>query len=132
MAIVKEERIGGQRLILGDCLQVMPLLGEFDAVVTDPPYVRNKWDKSPLGQSEINKVLNSAKCAIIWGGNYFPLPPSRCWLIWVKPERNFSLAEAEMAWTNIDAVVRVVEAPRQESGKVRPTQKPLTCIRVYH
>ena len=36
--IIKEERIGGQRLILGDCLQVMPLLGRFDAVVTDPPY----------------------------------------------------------------------------------------------
>lgn len=38
MAIVKEERIGGQRLILGDCLQVMPLLGRVDAVVTSPPY----------------------------------------------------------------------------------------------
>lgn len=38
MAIVKEERIGNQRLILGDCLKVMPLLGKFDAVVTDPPY----------------------------------------------------------------------------------------------
>jgi site-specific DNA-methyltransferase (adenine-specific) len=37
-AIIKEERIGGQRLILGDCLEVMKELGEFDAVVTDPPY----------------------------------------------------------------------------------------------
>lgn len=36
--IIKEERIGGQRLILGDCLKVMPLLGRFDAVVTDPPF----------------------------------------------------------------------------------------------
>ena len=38
MAIIREERIGGQRLILGDCLEVMPGLGRFDAVVTDPPY----------------------------------------------------------------------------------------------
>ena len=38
MAILKEERIGGQRLILGDCLQVMPLLGRFDAIITDPPF----------------------------------------------------------------------------------------------
>jgi len=38
MAIRKEERIGGQRLILGDCLEVMSLLGKVDAVVTDPPY----------------------------------------------------------------------------------------------
>jgi DNA modification methylase len=36
--IQREERIGGQRLILGDCLEVMPLLGKVDAVVTDPPY----------------------------------------------------------------------------------------------
>ena len=44
--IIKEERIGGQRLILGDCLEVMQLLGRFDAVVTDPPYgVRDDaWD----------------------------------------------------------------------------------------
>ena len=38
MAILREERIGNQRLILGDCLAVMPMLGRFDAVVTDPPY----------------------------------------------------------------------------------------------
>ena len=38
MTIIREERIGNQRLILGDCLQVMPLLGKVDAVVTDPPY----------------------------------------------------------------------------------------------
>jgi DNA modification methylase len=46
MGIVKEERIGGQRLILGDCLEVMPLLGKVDAVVTDPPYgvLDEAWD----------------------------------------------------------------------------------------
>jgi DNA modification methylase len=38
MGIVKEERIGGQRLILGDCLEVMPLLGKVDMVCTSPPY----------------------------------------------------------------------------------------------
>lgn len=38
MTIIREERIGGQRLILGDCLEVMPTLGRFDAVVTDPPF----------------------------------------------------------------------------------------------
>jgi hypothetical protein len=45
-AIVREERIGGQRLIQGDCLQVMPLLGKVDAVVTDPPYgvLDETWD----------------------------------------------------------------------------------------
>lgn len=36
--IVREKIIGPHRLILGDCLKVMPLLGTFDACVTDPPY----------------------------------------------------------------------------------------------
>lgn len=35
---MREERIGGQRLILGDCLEVMPTLGPVDAVVTDAPF----------------------------------------------------------------------------------------------
>ncbi len=44
MAIIKEERIGGQRLILGDCLKVMPLLGKFDHVISDPPYEQSLHD----------------------------------------------------------------------------------------
>lgn len=42
--IIREERIGGQRLILGDCLQVMPLLGRFDHIITDPPYEQSLHD----------------------------------------------------------------------------------------
>ena len=38
MTIVREVTIGNCRLIQGDCLAVMPLLGKVDAVVTDPPY----------------------------------------------------------------------------------------------
>jgi len=37
-AIRKEVIIGDCRLILGDCLDVLPTLGKVDAVVTDPPY----------------------------------------------------------------------------------------------
>lgn len=37
-AIIREETIGPCRLILGDCLDVLPLIGKVDAVVTDPPY----------------------------------------------------------------------------------------------
>lgn len=46
MTIVREERIGDCRLIQGDCLEVMPTLGQVDAVVTDPPYgvLDETWD----------------------------------------------------------------------------------------
>ena len=38
MTIVREERIGNQRMILGDCLDVMPTLGNVDALIWDPPW----------------------------------------------------------------------------------------------
>jgi len=45
---------------------------------------------------------------VLWGGNYFAnhLPPSRCWLAWDK-ETNGSFADAELAWTNQDKVVKL-------------------------
>lgn len=146
----REELIGDARLILGDCREILPLLGKVDAVVTDPPYGiakvwkgglghgwgrargeaenRNEWDASPPDQSVIDWMLSTSQ-QIIWGGNYFNLPPSRCWLIWNKPERGFSLAEAEMAWTNKDSVVRVFDFPRSEPDREHPTQKPVALMR---
>ena len=142
--------IGDCVLYQGDCLEVMLSLGKFDAVVTDPPYgiadkwvggkghgwgnaksqsaKRNKWDAEPLGKSECSKLISAAKTVVIWGGNYFPLPPSRCWLVWNKPERGFTLAEAELAWTNMDKIVRVHDAPRSEPDRKHPTQKPVSVM----
>ena len=70
-AIIKEERIGGQRLILGDCLKVMPTLGRFDAVVTDPPYELSDSGpgKSHFGMS-LNKFDGAAYKAIVSGVDY--------------------------------------------------------------
>ena len=146
-----EVTIGRARLILGDCRDVLPtLMGDF-AVVTDPPYgiasvwqggkghgwgkareqavLRNEWDETVPSDDTLAMVLAAGKEVIIWGGNYFNLPPSRCWLVWNKPERNFSLAEAELAWTSRDNVVRVCDAPRSESDRQHPTQKPVKVMR---
>ena len=144
-------QIGDCTLYQGDCFEIMPTLGKVDAVVTDPPYgiaekwqggwghgwgkartegvLRNKWDAKPLDQAALSILLTAGTDVIIWGGNYFELPPSRCWFIWNKPERGFSLAEAEMAWTNRDNVVRVIAAPRSEPGRKHPTQKPVAVMR---
>ncbi len=151
-AWLKREQIGDATLYLGDCLEILPTLGQVDAMVTDPPYgiagkwkggfnekhgwgkakiesaLRNKWDESPLDRRALDILLAAAGQQIIWGGNYFDLPPSRCWLIWNKPERGFTLAEAEMAWTNRDNVVRVFDAPRSEPNRLHPTQKPVALM----
>ena len=64
--------------------------------------------------------------AIIWGGNYFPLPPSRCWIIWdkIQPVPNFS--DGEMAWTSFDKVVSFFRFSFAANvDKIHITQKPL-------
>ena len=88
--IIREERIGNQRLILGDCLQVMPTLGRFDAVVTDPPYGVNyegsttqhgqngfayaSYDDTPenidaICVPAVRMAVAMAECAIVTPGN---------------------------------------------------------------
>ena len=149
----REEIIGNARLICADCRDVLPTLGKVDAVVTDPPYgiadkwkggfsekhgwgkakdeagLRNEWDESTPSAETMLAVATAGKEVIIWGGNYFELPPSRCWLVWSKPERNFTLAEAELAWTNRDNVVRVLDYARSDPDRLHPTQKPVGVMR---
>lgn len=141
--IVREERIGGQRLILGDCLAVMPTLGRFDAVVTDPPYGLGKrmqggtWAANPAFRGFQQWDLSTPDWlvaaigetpAIIWGGNYLPFPPSRCWLIWNKVNAVPTMADFEQAWTNLDRPAKRMDLPvgRVEYG--HPTQKPLALM----
>lgn len=145
------EHIGPHTLYLGDCREILPTLGKVDSVVTDPPYgiaaswkggskhgwgkakgeatLRNEWDAAAPTAGLFEQLLAMSDQQVIWGGNYFDLPPSRCWLVWNKPERNFSLAEAELAWTNIDNVVRVLDHLRSDMGREHPTQKPLGVMR---
>ncbi len=143
MTILREERIGNQTLILGDCLAVMPTLGRFDAVVTDPPYGLGKrmqggtwgakdhnsgflkWDLSAPGW--LPEAIGQTP-AIVWGGNYLPFPPSRCWLMWNKVNAVPTMADFEQAWTNLDRPSKRMDLPvgRVEYG--HPTQKPLALM----
>ncbi len=130
--IIKEERIGGQRLILGDCLAVMPTLGRFDAVVTDPPYGIFKktdtggkmfgketiystddkaagWDVKP--GPEVFAAIMAMKKYVVWGGNYFAdvMGASPGVMIWHKKTGNNSYADCEIAWTNATGTARIFE-----------------------
>lgn len=145
-AIKKDVTIGNCRLILGDCLEVMPLLGKVDAVCTDPPYgigigkmQRGKWASSRLGASEWDAVAADVSGlpdvpSIIWGGNYFDLPPSRAFLVWDKGAgfKGRDFAECEQAWCSFDANARVFQydplARGDYRGKLHPTQKPVALM----
>lgn len=143
MTIIREERIGGQRLILGDCISVMPTLGRFDAVVTDPPYglaeklQGGSWGKKFKGADEDWDAEAPAAAifgdvpSIIWGGNYIGLPPSRCWLVWYKRDAVRTMADCELAWTNFDANARVFDWTIAATNAERvghPTQKPVALM----
>lgn len=141
-------------LYLGDCLDVLPTLGKVDAVVTDPPYGigeaagKNKtrtnaavardygdldWDDVPCSPEQIAAMRAASKWQIIFGGNYFALPPSRCWLVWDKLSTG-DFADCELAWTNLDRAVRrlqhlwngMIRKDREE--RFHPTQKPLELM----
>ena len=145
-AIIREVTIGDCRLIQGDCLEVMPLLGKVDAVVTDPPYGLGKkmsggtwatkashykdmhvWDLEAK-QEWVTAIITLGIPAIIWGGNYFQMPPSRCWLAWKKPYFP-TMADMELAWCSFDANARVFDGLRSYGEKSHPTQKPVELMK---
>lgn len=88
-----------------------------------------EWDVAPT--VELFDALRAmSNVQIIWGGNYFPLPPARAILVWDKeqPWENFS--QVELAWSNLSrpAAIFKESATRGTPGKEHPTQKPLSLM----
>ena len=145
------EKIGAATLYLGDCREVLPTLPKVDACITDPPYGMaeklsgtgsGRWKKLydakggfAWDQEAPELVLELPALAdrvIIWGGNFFSLPPSRAWLVWNKIIRNFSTSVCELAWTNLDRPVDAFDYSHGQlatEGKQHPTQKPLGLMK---
>lgn len=153
MKYVRKEIIGDCVLYQADCLDILPHLEKVDAVVTDPPYGIDygnaggfssahrwaskkgaaPWDKQRPSAEIFSLILTCSKEQIIWGGNYFSdlLPPKMRWLCWDKGQRNFSLADFELAWTSQQKAARIFEYSRGaaiQDEKVHPTQKPIALM----
>lgn len=89
----------------------------------------NEWDVAP-SEYYFAELFRVSKNQIIWGGNYFNLPPTRCFIIWEKLtiSENFSMAMAEYAWTSFDDNAKIFKfAPQgtKDSKRFHPTQKPV-------
>lgn len=91
-------------------------------------YGYGHWDIAP-GKEYFDELFRVSKNQIIWGGNYFALPPARCFVIWKKKtiSENFSMAMAEYAWTSFNENAKVFECAPQDPTRKRfhPTQKPV-------
>ena len=130
-----------------DCMEYMKGCkdNEFDLAIVDPPYGlpdRSKkgagkladrkiqemydkgWDVPPTNEYFI-ELKRVSKEQIIWGGNYFDLPPNRGFIIWdkVQPWPNF--ASCEYAWNSIDGVAKLFRYDNRQDSKQHPTQKPI-------
>lgn len=86
------------------------------------------WDVAPPPEY-FDELARVSKNQIIWGGNYFDLPPTRCFVVWDKKQpENFSMAMAEYAWTSFNENAKVYyHAPQGNAKEKRfhPTQKPV-------
>ena len=98
-------------------------------VHTDSKLQRIDWDVAPP-QEFFDELFRVSKNQIIWGGNYFSLPPTRCFLVWRKLSisEKFSMAMCEYAWTSFEGNAKLFEMTPQRgdnSGKFHPTEKPI-------
>ena len=134
-----------------DCLEAMKKMDDnsYELAIVDPPYgigistkkqigykgfnvfKSKEWDNEIPSKEYFDELFRVSKNQIVFGGNYFDLPPTRCFLIWDKGEGfyNRTYAEAELAWTSFDKNVRIFKhdplAKGDYKGKIHPTQKPV-------
>lgn len=140
--------IGNAELYHGDCREVLPLLPDFDLILTDPPYgigfaaqptlwqrkagkKAENWDNETPPAWLFGLMLEKANNLVVWGGNYYALPPSRGWLTWFKPDAPPSMAQFEMAWTSFDMNAKQLKYSISATNAERvghPTQKPLRVM----
>lgn len=142
------------KFVNGDCMEGMKEYPDkyFDLAIVDPPYGGSEkyfgsdkrghmggghmkrfnyghWDIAP-DKAYFDELFRVSKNQIIWGGNYFELPPTRCFVIWKKLtiSENFTMAMAEYAWASFNENAKVFECmPQGRKGdkKIHPTQKPI-------
>lgn len=137
---------------LCDCMDFMRDLPDkyYDLAIVDPPYGINAanmtmgkgssfetgrlkkmdWDKKIPDILYFNELRRIAKNQIIWGGNYYNIGSSKCYLIWDKKDYNSDFAAAELAWTSFDSVVKIFQHPRNTKEiRIHPTQKPIALYK---
>lgn len=116
----------------GDCREIVPTMGRFDLLLTDPPYgikqdsgmggggcdgfgcgkkrtpkaYAGGWDDTTPDADLMRVCLNACRTHIVWGGNYLSsmLPQKPKWLVWDKEQTMPTYSDAELAWTTLQGV----------------------------
>lgn len=132
-----------------DCMEYMRSLPDkaFDLAVVDPPYGisinhnmgRRKgdkpskykkvtWDSKPPEKEYFEELFRVSKNQIVWGANYFQMPPTKCFIVWRKPQisEDVSFSMVEYAWSSFDQTAKEWIGMSAESDRIHPTQKPVS------
>lgn len=158
MTYKRKEVIGNCTLYLGDCAEILPLIKNVDAVITDPPYginlaggfggfggfgkpikrrrYKGEWDSKTPENQIFDLILSKSEIFIIWGGNYFTdkLPQASHWLVWDKENTMPTFSDCELAWTNLPKnnvkkfQYRQNGCMSREKERFHPTQKPIAVM----
>lgn len=133
-----------------DCLDFLRKCSnnQFDLAIVDPPYQLKKssvtgsgklknrtlnkhdmsWDIAPT-KEYFDELFRVSKNQIIWGGNYFPLPPCRCFVVWNKEQVWENFSQCEFAWTSFDKPAKLVTISNRggfvDKINWHPTSKPV-------
>lgn len=136
----------GIQIFHGDCREILPTLEPVDLVLTDPPYgigslmvggkntghwgglsSGNPWD---METPDLTPVISAGRDCVVWGGNYFELPPSRGCLVWRKLNAVPTQSDFEYAWTTFDMPAKmfahVSGGAMERHG--HPTEKPVKLM----
>jgi len=120
----------------------------FDLAIVDPPYglgnrlsdgggklkdtpmatlyrESTQWDVKP-DENYFIELFRVSKNQIIWGGNYFELPPSRCMICWNKLQAMPTLSAWELGWTSFDKPSKIFSHVSTDNNRFHPTQKPIS------
>ena len=89
------------------------------------------WDYKPPTQEFFDELMRVTKNQIIWGGNYFPLPPTRGIICWDKEQTFLNFSQWEMAWSSFDTTAKIFRFSNrgftcpEKQERIHPTQKPI-------
>lgn len=131
-----------------DCMEGLKQFPDkfFDLAIVDPPYGisinhnmgRRKgdssskykkvtWDNKPPNEDYFAELFRVSKNQIIWGANYYSMPPTKCFIVWRKPQisEKVSFSMLEYAWTSFNSTSKEWIGMSNEPDRIHPTQKPV-------
>ena len=133
---------------LMDCMELLKQIPDkyFELAVVDPPYgiginhnigrrkgdkasiyKKVNWDNNAPTEEYFICLRNYSLNQIIWGANYFSMPPTKSFIVWRKPQisEDVSFSMLEYAWTSFDKTAKEWIGMSNEANRLHPTQKPI-------